>query len=173
MRHFPSEPAGSRSLATNSPARSDTVISQAKCWLCILQSQNAGGTAETVFPSRILVGFGTFLSPTQNDKLKFISLPQRGRGTTKWWMRRSPFCGFYVFCEPCFVAKESLCHKTKSTKQRVARLDGDLLIHHFVVPRKARFACKRCYEGLPELFSAGEGYSQPTDKSKFEPLNQF
>ena len=35
-------------------------------------------------------------------------------------------------------------------------------------PRKARFACKRCYEGLPELFSAGEGYSQQFDKSKFE-----
>ena len=70
-------------------------------------------------------------------KFQFIgvlSLPQRGRGTTKWWMRRSPFCGFHVFCEPCFVANESLCHKTKSTKQRVARLDSDLLIHHFVVP---------------------------------------
>ena len=25
------------------------------------------------------------------------------------------------------------------------------------VPRKARFACKRCYEGSPELFPAGEG----------------
>ena len=62
--HFPSELAGSRSHATNSPARSDTVIRQAKCWLCrFMQSQNAGGTAENVFPSRILYGFGTFLSP--------------------------------------------------------------------------------------------------------------
>ena len=61
----------------------------------------------------------------------------------KRWMRRSPLQGFHVFCEPCFDAKESLCHKTKSTKQRVARPDGDLLIHHL------RWS----------PFSAGEGYS--------------
>ena len=35
----------------------------------------------------------------------------------------------------------------------------------YAVPRKARFACKRCYEGSPELFSAGEGYSLNCDLS--------
>ena len=41
-----------------------------------------------------------------------------------------------------------------------------------VVPRKARFACKRCYEGLPELFSAGEGYSLNQILKKKTPAQQ-
>jgi hypothetical protein len=61
-------------------------------------------------------------------------------------MRRSPFCGFHVFCDPCLDAKESLCHKTKSTKQRVAHFYGDLLIR--LLPQAAK-----------STFSAGEGYS--------------
>lgn len=44
---------GQSRLSMISPARSDTVTGRTKCWLCVLQSQNAGGTAEFDLPSRI------------------------------------------------------------------------------------------------------------------------
>ena len=80
------------------------------------------------------------------------SLLQRRRGTTKWWMRRSPFCGFHVFREPCFYANESLCHKTKSIKQRVAHSHGDLLIHHLRwSPERRLFLAKVATRGKPRV----------------------
>ena len=70
----------------------------------------------------------------------------------KRWMRRSPFCGFHVFREPCFYANESLCHKTKSIKQRVAHSHGDLLIHHLRwSPERRLLLAKVATRGKPRV----------------------
>ena len=59
--HFPSELAGSRSYSTNSPARSDTVKGQAKCWLCSFAESKCGWyRGKTYFRPESRNGFGIF-----------------------------------------------------------------------------------------------------------------
>ena len=61
--------------------------------------------------------------------------------------------GLYTDAKP---TKGRPPHPPQNAKRRGI---APLLAVWRVVPRKAHFACKRCYEGLPELFSAGEGCS--------------
>ena len=110
-------------------------------------------------------------------KLQFsgeLSLPQRGWGTAVAVDEEVAFSRGSRPLIILFRCKRNLVPQDKIHNTSVARiLMATSSSTAYAVPRKARFACKRCYEGSPELFSAGEGYSNNQNLKNKTPTQIF